>query len=538
MINYYFDSNAAGGGDGSKDKPFNMMSSMNGLAWPFNILVKRGSHFIDNFTLPTMTGSTQLCVMYTYGDGHAPVFEPADNTLPVMDSVIVKNFHINGEFDTIINGFAYSSHRIWHLRIDSEGTNEANVHVDGQFNFTINSMVRYECTSIYMDAKGGASITYRNDNMLVRGVTQRGGDTAVIMWCGSTYDLSAGQTNAFKGRKCRIENCTAIGIVGDGFRLSNAEGMVGQETDPNYENSSRIVNCYSSQLGRYKLDDSGTAFDRARYHVGIWIFGCDNVAIEYCISDGGAWYHDCMGFDIDGKCSGCVVRYCISTNNNGGFMMFTCTESERLESSVNSLSDWESKLISQKLGNVNNRCEYVISYNDGVGRGRYAGRWTTFQFVKNVINAIIRNCTVIDMLSRFPSHFYLCAPTSKSMTMGLMDKYPSVVDSNIFYHKYAHMNAGDAGYANFNGDTKMVWRNNIFWCPQDSGSSMNPTKGVSVGNRNVDPGISNLTDSSPSGFNAARMIRLISNSQAIGIGTANTSPDIWGKAGNNIGWQQ
>ena len=173
MINYYFDSNAAGGGDGSKDKPFNMMSSMNGLAWPFNILVKRGSHFIDNFTLPTMTGSTQLCVMDNYGEGPAPVFEPADYSIPVMDSVIVRNFHINGEFDTIISGFAYSAHRIWHLRVNSEGANDANVHVDGKFNFTINSMVRYECTSIYMDGQGGANITYRNDNMLVRGYPAR-----------------------------------------------------------------------------------------------------------------------------------------------------------------------------------------------------------------------------------------------------------------------------------------------------------------------------------------------------------------------------
>lgn len=219
-------------------------------------------------------------------------------------------------------------------------------------------------------------------------------------------------------------------------------------------------------------------------------------------------------------------------------MMFTCTESERLEPGVTSLSDWEYKLISQKLGNVNNRCEYVLSYNDGVGRGRYAGRWTTFQFVKNVINATIRNCTVIDMLSRFPSHFYLCVPTSKAITMGLMDKYPSVTDSNIFYHKYAHMNAGDAGFANFNGDSKMVWRNNIFWCPQDSGSRMNPTKGVLVGNINVDPGISNLTNSAPAGFNAARLVGLIQRSQAKGIGTPNNIPDIWGKAGNNAGWKQ
>ena len=71
-----------------------------------------------------------------------------------MDSVIVRNFHINGEFDTIISGFAYSAHRIWHLRVNSEGANNANVHVDGKFNFTINSMVRYECTSIYMDGQG------------------------------------------------------------------------------------------------------------------------------------------------------------------------------------------------------------------------------------------------------------------------------------------------------------------------------------------------------------------------------------------------
>ncbi|AYP28292.1 hypothetical protein HWB92_gp034 [Serratia phage vB_SmaA_3M] len=538
MNTYYFDSSNPQVGDGSQANPFRELKSIETLTMPFHVRLKRGSEFRDNITIPTMTGVTELCTWRDYGVGKPPVLIPKDYTKKLIDSVIIKNFHILGEMDVYLGGFTFSPDRIIHLKINAETGNTANVHMKGNFNVVINSMLNVECISVYFDAQGGAAIGHRNDDMYIRGVHQRGGDRMILMWCGSTYFKPVGGGPDHKGENCRIEDCTAIGLTGDAVTLSNARGMASTPGDAAYDTSSKISNCYSTQASSMKLDANPNAIDKSRYHVPFWLYGCDNVPIEYCWADGAAFSKDCMGYDIDGRCSNCIVRRCLSTNNNGGFMMFTCTESPTLEGTMNTLADWENALITEARGNVNNTCEYVLSYNDGVGRGRYAGRYTTLQFINNVLNAKIRNCTVVDNISRYQSHLYLITPTAKGMSSGLMAKYPSSVDSCIFYHRFKHMVAGDAGFANNNGDTLVKWTKNIFWCPEDNGASMVPTKGVMSGNLSVDPKIGNMTNTSPGGLDAAKLTRLLANSPAIGAGSATVTPDLWGKTGSNIGWQQ
>lgn len=533
MTTYYIDSNFPDGGDGSIGSPFNTLSAVNSKSWPFDIAVKRGSILRENWTIPSMAGNTTQCTMYPYGTGKPPVLKPSNWGDRLINSTLLRNFLIAGDWEVLIDS-TYSADYIVYLRANSEGSNNANVKVVGNMHFNITAPVLAGCISVYIDGIGGADITYRNDNLVVDGVTQRGGDSVVQIWAGSTYDLSRGQTVDHKGLNCAIRNCSAVGIIGDGYELKNARGMVGQETDPGYANSSRISNCFVSQNGRQFF----TSTSHGRYHAGIWLYGCDKVAIEDCWADGGAYRKDCMGYDIDGRTSNSIVRRCVSTNNNGGCMMFTCTESNILEASMTSQATWENALITQERGNVNNRCEYMLSYNDGIGRGGYAGRYTLFQLNGNVLNATIKNVTIVDMMSKYQNHYYLYTPTAKGISMGLWTKYPPKIDSCLFYHKYKHMVASDLGYANNNGHAYMVWNKNNFYCPEDGGVSMRPSLGTVTGQQSVDPLFKFLPDTHPQGIDAAKMIQLFRTSTMFTLGSINTNKDIYGYSGAAIGWQQ
>lgn len=538
MADFYFDSKATDNGDGTERRPYNDINKLATIPWPATALLKRGSSWKANVVLPTMAYTT-LSTITVYGEGAPVELSPKDYTKPVISCPSnCKFLHIDGkDFGmrfVFSEGVVYSAQRSIHLRCDSlsGSDNNANVKVRG-LTAVYKCPVIADQTFIYLDGIGSATVDRSQDNLVIEDIRQYGGDSGGFIWGGSTYDLSAGQTDRRQARNAVIRNYSAVGAWGDVATVRNAIGMADNQSHPDYEKSSKIVNCFSTQDGRYNATSA-----TARFHVPFWVYGCTNVPIEYCWADGGMLINDCMGFDIDGLCDGCVVRYCISSNNAGGFMMFTCTKSNAIEGTVNNLAELEAKLITQKLGNYNNRCEYVLSYNDGVGRGGYAGRWTLMQFNFNIMNASVSNCTIIDTRSRFASHYFLATATTKGINYGLIDKYPSKVANCVFYHKFKHMEPGNQFYASVGTAERLRWSNNIFWCPEDKGESMIPTKGVMNANQKVDPGFIGLNDSAPQGFDAAKMVRLAKGAAAFTAGTNTGLPDIWGNIGRAAGWQQ
>ena len=518
MSDYYFDLNAPVNGNGSLSNPYNNLNTITTLPYPYNVYIKRGSTGIYNITLPSMTGQTQLSTISSYGDGPRPVLKPLLSNQPVINSTLVRSLKIS-DIDFVVQHVNYTSDNLIYLRGNSEGTNTVNLEIS-------NCEVRYKhpilvkTKALYVDCIGGSNITYRNDNILVKKFNIYGGHWGVQVMGGSAYDLSNGKTDAQKARNVLITECTHIDGVGDGFMVLNCDG----------QNKAVISKCiFRSNAFRQ---------DTTIYTADFWLFGCVNASIEYCEA-GGTLLHkyDKMGFDLDGKCINCWVRYCISYNNGGGFCMFVDTTSDGR--TYTSTDNAIQVLVTEQQGNVNCGFEYCLSYNDGIGRGgpnSYGGNWMKISLVRNIINGTIRNCTFIDTINKFPVH------VADQLTP-LYDPLYTIkefikLENNPFYYSGINpLGANDNPYWG-NGMKYVKWTNTIMYDPVGNGASYIPDIGVFTNMINTDPKFGYLGETPPSGIHAYKTFKLQGGSSAFGTGSTNTTPDIWGKTGNNIGWQQ
>lgn len=511
ITEFFIDLNAKVNGTGSEQSPFNNAEVLNTLRYPYTVKIKRGGRQSVKIKLPSMRGQNEQTTITAYGEGVNPVLIASNASAPVLDSSLVKNLLISG-IDFVCPFINYASQNLVYLRADSGGVNhKANVIFEKS---TIRYMhpVNIKTKAVYIDAISGPGITYRNDTLKVRDVNIYGGHWGVQIHSGSAYDLSGGKTEMYKGCDILINNVAVIDAVGDGCQVNYANG----------QGKPVITNCYY-RSERY-------TYSNELWTAPFWLYGCDDAGIEYCESAGSMLHaRDKMGFDLDGQCSGCWVRYCYSHNNGGGFGMFTDTYSKPF----NNLAEMESVLINQKMGNVNNTMEYCLSYNDGVSRGGYPGRWLKFTVVRNVINATVKNCTFIDTLSKDPAHMIQWGQT----TPYIFTKYLGAhMQNNIFYFKHAVVPVNDIGWGNGVGYIK--WSNNILYSPEDNGTSMVDERCSYENTVHADPLVSFMGNNPPNGFDAAKLIGLLSRSAAYNVGSLNSLPDILGINGNNIGWLQ
>ncbi|UQT02954.1 pectin lyase [Serratia phage vB_SmaS-Totoro] len=514
---YYIDPSSRTNGDGTINKPFNSLNEIVKQPYPYTALIKRGTVERVSITLPSMTGQVERTTIGSYGSGIRPVLLPKSAGSPIITSTLVKHLLIT-DIDLTIDLFSYTSENAIFLRADSEGVgnNVADVgitNVDVIYQTTVVTKTK----AFFIDAIGGANLTYSNDDLYIKNCNVYGGHWAAqINGGGAYYSINGGDT--YRAKRMLIDNCSHIDGVGDSWMAMRANG----------EGKACITNCYSKSSA-YRTDTS-------IYTAAIWMYGCENTGIEYCEVAGTLPNrYDKMGFDIDGNNKDVWVRYCYSHNNAGGFIMFADAESKG--KNFASLAEAEQFLITEQHGIQNCVFEYCLSYNDGVARGGYGGRWPKITLVSNPVNCAVRNCTIIDTISKTDLHLvelleYYYEPIWK--------KYPMVMENNVFYFKYPRYREGsgppgEIGYGNFKN---IIWRNNIFWTETGDPRDWNPRSGTVVNSIFTDPKLSYLTDVPPSGLEAAKLIKLLTGSAALNSGTTNSLPDILGNRGNNIGWLQ
>ncbi|UCR74821.1 hypothetical protein [Serratia phage BUCT660] len=514
---YYVDPSAKVNGDGTMAKPFNTLNEILNLSYPYTALIKRGTQERVSIQLPSMTGQTELTTIGSYGTGNKPILLPLSASTPVITSTLVKNLLIT-DIDVTVDLFSYTSENAIFLRADSEGLNNnvANVgitNVDVVYQTTVVTKTK----AFYIDAIGGANLKYSNDVLYIKNCNVYGGHWAAqINGGGAYYRIDGG--DPYRAKKVLIDNCSHLDGVGDSWMVMRADG----------EGKACMTNCYSRS--------SAYRDDTTIYTAAMWMYGCANTGIEYCEAAGTLPNrYDKMGFDIDGNCKNVWVRYCYSHNNAGGFIMFADAESKG--KNFASLEEAEKFLITEEHGIQNCVFEYCLSYNDAVARGIYGGWYPKITFVSNPVNCAVRNCTIIDTISRTDLHLvelleYYYEPIWK--------KYPMVMENNIFYFKYPRYRSGtgapgEIGYGNFNN---IIWKNNIFWTESGDPRDWNPRSGTVTNSIFEDPKFSNLSDVPPSGLEAAKLIRLMAGSSAFNSGTVNALPDVIGNNGNNIGWMQ
>ncbi len=158
-----------------------------------------------------------------------------------------------------------------------------------------------------------------------------------------------------------ISNCKAYNNPGDPTILNNhsGSGILAASV-----NGGTIEYCEAFNNG-WDMPWTGNG------PVGIWIWDCNNVTIQYCMShdnktnpvaaDGG-------GFDLDGGVSNSLIQYCLSWSNQGpGFGLFEFGASKV----------WENNVI-----------RYNISRNDGIRNGGSLSVW------KGENGGTMRNCAI------------------------------------------------------------------------------------------------------------------------------------------------
>jgi hypothetical protein len=165
----------------------------------------------------------------------------------------------------------------------------------------------------------------------------------------------------FDNENLYIGHCTAFNNPGDPTVLKNhsGNGIVASSVD-----GGTIEYCVAFGNG-WDMPWTGNG------PVGIWIWDCNNVTIQYCMShdnktnpvaaDGG-------GFDLDGGVSNSLIQYCLSWSNQGpGIGLFEFGASKK----------WE-----------NNVVRYNVSRNDGLLNGASLSVW------KGENGGSMQNCAV------------------------------------------------------------------------------------------------------------------------------------------------
>jgi hypothetical protein len=167
--------------------------------------------------------------------------------------------------------------------------------------------------------------------------------------------------------------------------------------------------------------------------VGIWIWDCTQVLIQYCIShdnktnpvakDGG-------GFDLDGGVSNSVIQYCLSYNNLGaGFGLFEFGAGK----------PWE-----------NNTIRYNISNNDGVQNPGSVSVW------KGEGSGIMRNCDIYNNT--------FINDTVNGVSLYVLNNCPGFnFRNNIFIYRSGLLFKGQKL-------TTELFQGNCYWSPEGNGS--------------------------------------------------------------------
>lgn len=185
--------------------------------------------------------------------------------------------------------------------------------------------------------------------------------------------------------------------------------------------------------------------------VGIWIWDCTDVLIQYCIShdnktnpvaaDGG-------GFDLDGGVSNSVIQYCLSYNNQGaGIGLFE----------FGAAKPWE-----------NNTVRYNVSQNDGLINAGSLAVW------RNEAGGTMRNCEI------YNNTFY--NDTIKGLSLWIYNNWPGFhFRNNIFVYSGSFLFPGQKladevfqanCYWNLSGNTEIAGHKSLAEWAAATGNEM------------------------------------------------------------------
>ncbi|ERK16143.1 hypothetical protein L579_4419 [Pantoea sp. AS-PWVM4] len=552
----YVDPSATVPGNGSLEKPYRTMDEVisSGVSHPVTVSIKRGTHFYwsyisQNVMAFFLNRSGTQSVLTSYGEGAYPIWYPKDAATRHTDTLF-QNFNINslqlssppGEQHT--GGYLYGT-----LRGDANGICNLEIH---HINFIgdpaaiAGSAPAKEVACIHLTVKDKTNIAHKvfihdiyGDNINC-GIFIRGNPHL------SEPDTYYGDQRKSYG--VRILDVSFTNIVNYGVLLSGAASknknrdVRGDEWESGWDN----IYYSSYRTNVYNPIKDPHAWTTARADVPLWMTMCAYATGQnFEVHGSGPAAPDRYALDLDYHCNHCLLRWGYLTNNAKPFMFVQgpFSNSWYHANGYKPLNDDIYTLYhTLGLGCVNNVIEYIVSYNDGVARTQRSEDiyWKKACCFWYCYNNVVRNCLFIDTVSQANDHVLFCNPRKEDNPAALA----MTLENCIFYWKHRDNSnlISPAEVSEFGTLlTKYAFKNCIFYSEAWSSAAPAALAGVSTSElRYVDPKFRfTLPLVPPAGMKEAKnILQLASDSPALKTGTTNTGLDIWGNAGNNIGWQQ
>lgn len=558
-MNYvYVDPSASVNGSGTLASPYNSMDAFIAAGWthPVTVSVKRGTTFAWSYL--TQTTAAFFCnqsgtqsVLTSYGDGDYPVWYPTGSTVRHTDTIfqnfLIEKFQLSPTpAQPFTGGYLYGwikgdTNGLCNLEIrdirfighpasigGSAGKKEVScIHLMADYISRTNIAHKIFIHDIYGD--------HVNCGIFVRGNPHLS-DT--ITYYGDQQ----------KSYGVRVLDVAFTNIQNYGVMLCGATSKNKNRDIRNDEWESGFDGVYYSSYHTnvYDAASDPNGYTTARADVPLWITMCSYVTGQnFEVHGSGPASPDRQSLDFDYHTNNCVFRYGYCTNNARGPMFIQGPFSNSWYSSngyTAPSSDNYTMYYTLGVGCVSNVFEYITFYNDGIARTQKTTDlfWLKPQAYRYCYNNVVRNCLFIDTVSTSNDRIIGINPQTDDSTTAMS----MTIDSCIFYWKCrdntdligsAYVTSFGTLIAKF-GITNSV----VFSEAWASGSPATISNVTQSGLKFVDPKFKyTVPRVPPAGMKEAmNILQLASNSPCLATGTPTSELDGWGKAGNNIGWQQ
>ncbi|QQV92030.1 hypothetical protein MOC16_gp100 [Klebsiella phage vB_KpM_FBKp24] len=550
MNYYYIDSSATVNGVGTKGNPFNSIQSAidANLTHPLTLYLKAGQTYelayYNRTTASFFNNKTGVqSVITRYGTGAKPILTSNNDTI-IIDAyacqIKFENIRISPKpgsertaiYLNLIPIGDSANNNICNLtlnKVDFIGTPESIGGMNGINRvFCLNSLVDYAGLSNIAHKLLISNCTFDNVNA---GVQLRGNPDLSDK---TTYHGDQKKSYGFRVINCSFTNIINSAVfIGWAASKNQSRDVIGDDM------ATGVDGLYYSSY-RYNVYNTSTGASQA--DVPVWFSGTRYLTLQnFEIHGAGPAYPDRQTIDFDYHCHYCVARYGYTSNNARGSMIIQGPFSNSWYSSKGYTplsNDAYTLYYTLGFGSIGNVIEYVISFNDGVGRttstaDKYWQKTSAFRYV---YDNVVRNCVFIDTVTTANDNVIAINPqTDDSLTALSL-----TLDSNIFY--YANKTATElvtpASMTNFpTMMSKFKLKNNIFFSEKWAGATPTSTGLIEEGNLFTNPAfLQGLSNSSFAGLKEALLaIKLKMTSPCIGSGSSNNNPDFIGKVGNNIG---
>ncbi|MGK3122925.1 hypothetical protein ACCY16_02220 [Candidatus Pantoea formicae] len=560
MTTIYVDPSSAVAGNGTADSPYRSMSEVvaAGVTHPVTIAIKRGTKFVWSYR--DLTTASIFCnqsdtqsVLTSYGEGAYPVWISKDSATEHCNA-IYQNMEIHGIQLSPPPGkpFTASGYMVGSPR-GNPLTGECNLNIHdldfiGDPASVSGSSGRLEvtCIKLLADKLGSSNIAHKILIQNIRGDHVNCG----IFVRGNLFlsDTSTYLGDQKKSYGVRVLDASFTNIINYGVLLAGTASKNKSRDVRNDEWESGWDNIYYSSY-RTNVYDPTTdpfAWATARADVPLWMTFCTHTTGQnFEVHGSGPAAPDRYAVDIDWHCNNCLIRWGY-TSNNAKSLMFIQGNFASSWYAGNGYtapsSDPYTLYHDYGVGNRDNVIEYVLSFNDGVARTQRTADiyWKKACCFRYCYNNVVRNCLFIDTVSQANDHVLYCNPQADDNASAIS----MTLDSCIFYWRFrnnsdlisaAHVAAFGSLLAKFE------FKNSIFFSEAwSAGATAALPDARTSGLHYVDPKFANPVPLvPPSGLKEAmNILKLSAGSPALNVGTVNAAVDLWGKAGNNIGWQQ